>query len=322
MSKQLNILKVIIVLALFCCCPAFGQSAAKQEADSAVRKLGKEFSSNTAKVNGTTLHYLRGGTGPAVILLHGFPQDWYEFHKIMPRLAKKFTVIAVDSRGIGGSLATGKGYEAANLAEDINQLAEQLKLEKPYIVGHDMGGMVAYAFARLYPARTRGVMLLEAFVPGIEPWDTVKSNPLFWHINFHQIPELPEKLTAGRQLVYFKHFFNIGTFNKKAITETDAAHYADAYASAAQLRAGFENYRALPANEKFNAAQTNSLELPLVLVGGDHSFGEMIPKIAADLRKHGCQNVSTEIIKNSSHYAPDEQPKSVAELIERYASMK
>ncbi len=198
MSKQLNILKVIIVLALFCCGTAFGQSAAKQEADSAVRKLGKEFSSNTAKVNGTTLHYVRGGTGPAVILLHGFPQDWYEFHKIMPRLAKKFTVIAVDSRGIGGSLATGKGYEAANLAEDINQLAEQLKLEKPYVVGHDTGGMVAYAFARLYPAKTRGVMLLEAFVPGIEPWDTVKSNPLFWHINFHQIPELPEKLTADR----------------------------------------------------------------------------------------------------------------------------
>jgi alpha-beta hydrolase superfamily lysophospholipase len=110
--------------------------------------LGKEFTSETARVNGVTLHYVRGGKGHSVILIHGFPQDWFEYHTIMPRLAKQFTVIAVDLRGVGGSTATESGYDAANMAKDIYELAEMLKLEHVYIVGHDIGGHVAYAFAR------------------------------------------------------------------------------------------------------------------------------------------------------------------------------
>ena len=129
-------------------------------------------------MNGTVLHYVRGGSGPAVILLHGFPQDWYEYHQVMPRLAQRFTVVAVDLRRIGGSTATAGGYEAANLAEDIRQLSQQLQLERPYLVGHDMGAMVAYAFARRFPDAARGVMLLDVPLPGIEPWDKVVADPL------------------------------------------------------------------------------------------------------------------------------------------------
>ncbi len=319
MKKKLSILKLAIVLTIFTFGTAFGQSAAKQRIDPAVAQLGKGFTSNTAKVNDTTLHYVRGGAGPAVILLHGFPQDWYEFHKIMPRLAKKFTVIAVDLRGIGGSLATVKGYDAANLATDIQQLAEKLKLEKYYVVGHDMGGMVAYAFARRYPEKSRGVMIIEAPLPGIEPWNEVKTNPMLWHINFNQVPELPEKLVMGRQAEYLGYFFK---FIKTGITDEEAAHYVNSYKSAAQLRSGFELYRALPENEKFNAAQTNSLELPIVLVGGEESFGDLILRFAESIRKNGCRNVKTEIMKNAAHYVADEQPEAVAELIERYALIK
>jgi pimeloyl-ACP methyl ester carboxylesterase len=118
--------------------------------------LGKEFASETATVNGITLHYIRGGNGPAVILIHGFPQDWFEYHAIMPRLAKQFTVIAIDLRGVGGSTAAPDGYDAANMAEDVYQLAAVLKLERVYLVGHDIGGMVAYAFVRRYPQVTHG----------------------------------------------------------------------------------------------------------------------------------------------------------------------
>src|ERR1700675_2909200 len=113
--------------------------------------LSKDFRSEAATVNGIKLHYVRGGKGPAVILIHGFPQDWSEYHAIMPRLAKQFTVIAVDLRGVGGSTATPGGYEAANMAEDMRELASALKLERVYVVGHDLGGMVAYAFVRRYP---------------------------------------------------------------------------------------------------------------------------------------------------------------------------
>jgi pimeloyl-ACP methyl ester carboxylesterase len=321
MTSRINLWKAIGVFVLIGCGGVFGQAPAQQPSNPAVAALGQGFVSTTAKVNGTTLRYVRGGTGSAVILLHGFPQDWYEFHQIMPRLAKKFTVIAVDLRGIGGSAATPGGYEAGNLAEDIHQLARQLKLERVYVAGHDIGGMVAYAFVRRYPEATRGVMIPDVPLPGIEPWEAVKADPRLWHMGFHQTPEIPEKLIAGRQFLYFReHFFSFGGRRNPSISDADVTHYANSYAAPEQLRAGMEYYRAFPANEQFNAAQRDKSAAPFVLVGGEHSFASLLPKMATDLRAHGCENVSVEIIKGGAHYLLDEKPEAVAELIERYAS--
>jgi alpha-beta hydrolase superfamily lysophospholipase len=153
MAIRVRILALFAALVLFGCSSAPDQQPTTPAIDPAVAALGAGFVSSRANVNGTTLHYVRGGSGPAVILLHGFPQDWYEYHQVMPRLAQRFTVVAVDLRGIGGSRATPGGYDAANLAEDIRQLAQQLHLERPYIVGHDMGAIVAYAFARRFRMR-------------------------------------------------------------------------------------------------------------------------------------------------------------------------
>src|SRR5262245_18506354 len=225
MHMPFHSLRVLLCVLIACSC-VFGQAKAPRQIDPGLAKLGKGFVSNTAQVNGTTLHYVRGGTGPAVILLHGFPQDWYEFHQIMPRLAKKFTVIAVDLRGVGGSAATPDGYDAANLPKDVHQLAQQLRLERPYIAGHDIGGMVAYTFARLYPTQVRGVMILDVPLHGIEPWEEAKANPVLWHVGFHQTPDLPEKLIAGRQFVYFREgIFNRFTTNSRSITDADVTHY-------------------------------------------------------------------------------------------------
>lgn len=165
--------------------------------------LGKEFVSEIEAVNGITLHYVRGGKGPAVILIHGFPQDWFEYHAIMPRLAKQFTVIAVDLRGVGGSTATPGGFDAANMAQDVHQLMAALKLDRVYIVGHDIGGMVAYAFVRRYPEATRGAMILDVPLSGIEGWDEIPGHPAMWHVRFMQVPGLAEKLVADRQADYF-----------------------------------------------------------------------------------------------------------------------
>lgn len=315
---QFRIAAMISVIILAVCSSISGQSIANKPIDSAVAELGIEFVSGLATVNGTTLHFVRGGTGPALVLLHGFPQDWYEWHKVMPRLAKQFTVIGVDLRGIGGSKATKDGYESANLAEDIHQLVQQLKLSHVYVVGHDVGGQVAYALARLHPEDLRGVMVMETPVPGIDPWEKIKADPKLWHINFQQIPELPEQLIAGRQAIYFGFFFHMsGVVN--AITDADLAHYVKAYSSPAQLRAGFEIYRALPADEKFNAEHRTELIVPLVLAGGDQSFGKLLPNLKETLKTFGWQNVFVEIMENSAHYLADEQPDKVDELIERYA---
>ena len=315
MYERWKISWALAVFALAACAAAQNQTPPKQMADPAVVALGSGFVSDTAQVNGATLHYVRGGTGPAVILLHGFPEDWYAYHRIMPLLAKQFTVVAVDLRGLGGSIPTEGGYDAANMAEDVHQLAERLHLEHIYVVGHDIGGMVAYAFARRYPETSRGVMMLDAAVPGLGPWDAVKANPITWHINFQQTPDLPERLMAGREAIYLRHFLDPDTFS-----DADVARYARAYAAPGHLRAALEIYRAFPANEKFNAAQQSAIGLPLVLAPGENSpFEKLMPSFAEAMRAHGCANVKIEVVKNSVHYIADEQPEAVAELIKQYA---
>jgi pimeloyl-ACP methyl ester carboxylesterase len=322
MTIQSITLKSLALILLIGGGAARGQSPARQKAEPAVGKLGKGFVSNTAKVNGTTLYYVRGGTGPALILIHGFPQDWYEFRHVMPGLAKKFTVIAVDLRGIGRSPATNGGYDAATMAEDIYQLTQQLKLDRPYIVGHDIGGSVAYAFVRLHPKTPRGAMILETPIAGLEPWDEIKGDPRLWHLPFHQTPNLPEQLIAGREFIYLRNFLNRGVLDSKVISDAEVSHYANSYAAPDHLHAGMEMYRAFPDNEKFNATQTSAIDVPIVIVGADHSFGTLLPKVAEALRQHGCASVTIEIVVNSAHYVFEEKPDAVAELVERYASLE
>jgi pimeloyl-ACP methyl ester carboxylesterase len=274
------------------------------------------FVGESAKVNGIKLHYVRGGEGPPLILIHGFPQDWFGYHAIMPRLAKRFTVIAVDLRGVGGSTSTSGGYDAANMAEDVYQLVSGLKLERVYIVGHDIGGMVAYAFVRRYPQIMRGAMILDQVIPGIEGWEEVQGSPAVWHMHFMQIPDLPEKLATGRHADYLGYFLNFGKF-----TPSEVAHFVQSYAAPEQLRAAFEMYRAFAANTLFNQAQHGSNEVPVFLAAGAGSpFAKLVPKIAEGLRASGLTNVETGLIPGAIHYVVADQPEAVADLIERYAS--
>ena len=280
-------------------------------------ELPKEFVSATAAVNGTTLHYVRGGQGPALVLIHGFPQDWFEYHSIMPRLAQRFTVIAVDLRGVGGSAATPSGYDAANMAQDVHELVSARKLERVYLVGHDIGGMVTYAFVRRFPAAVRGAMILDAPIPGIKGWNEAMASPTTWHVGFMQVPGLAEKLVADRTADYLSYFFGFGKFSS-----SEVEHYTkEAYGFASQLHAMFEIYRAFPANEKFNAAQRKRNDVPLFLGAGDGSpFAKLIPTFAEGLRANGCIHVKTGLIRDSVHYVVGDQPEAVTDLIEQHAS--
>ena len=295
----------------------------RQQADPAVKKLGPGFSSHKAKVSGTTLHYVRGGAGDPIILVHGFPQDWTEYRHIMPQLARNFTVIAVDLRGIGGSQPASDGYDAMTLAKDIHELARQLQLKQIYLVGHDIGGIVSYAYARLYTPDLRGVMILDVPLPGIEPWDELNADPNVWHIRFHQTPKVPEALISGRQFFYFREGMTRPDMkNPAAISDEDLRHFVRSYSTPAQLRAGMGFYRGFPAAEKFNKSRSEPLTLPIVLAGSDGFFGKMYPRVAEAIRKLGCTDVTVEIINNSGHYVADEQPAQVAGLIERYAAKR
>jgi len=220
MNRRLGRVISFLLPVLLVCSSWLPKGQAQGQMRPLATGLGKGFASETVTVNGIKLHYVRGGKGPAVILIHGFPEDWFEFHAIMPRLAKQFTVIAIDLRGVGGSTATAGGYDAANMAQDVHQLAAALKLERIYIVGHDLGGQVTYALVRRYPEATRGAMILDTPIPGIEGWDEIQGHPAMWHVRFMQVPELPEKLVGGRQADYFSYFFHFGKF-----TPSEEAHF-------------------------------------------------------------------------------------------------
>jgi pimeloyl-ACP methyl ester carboxylesterase len=316
MKRRIGRMGVFALSVLAGCGIVVSQAQAQGRASPLATGLGRDFVSDTATVNGTTLHYVRGGKGPPLILIHGFPQDWFEYQGIMPRLAMRFTVIAVDLRGIGGSKATPGGYDAANMAEDIEQLMAALKLQHVYVVGHDIGGQVAYALVRRHPQDLRGAMILDSTIPGIAGWDESMSGPGVWHVGFMQVPGLAEKLVAGRQAAYLGYFFGFSKF-----TPAEQAHYLRAYATPAQLHAMFEIYRAFPANVKFNAAQHGPNDVPLFLATGEKSpFAAMVPKMAEGLRASGFTHVETGVIPGAMHYDVQDQPDAMASLIEQHAA--
>jgi pimeloyl-ACP methyl ester carboxylesterase len=279
---------------------------------------GAGFRSGTAPVNGTALHYVRGGHGPALILIHGFPQDWLEYRSIMPRLADRFTVVAVDLRGIGGSKATEGGYDSANLATDIKQLADGLKFDHPYIVGHDLGGQVAFAFIQQYGQAARGAMILDSPLPGIAGWNESLNGPAAWHVGFMQAPGLAEQLVPGRQSAFLGYFFQFAKF-----TPAERQHYLAAYGTPAQLKAAFATYRAFPDNVKAASARRGPNSTPVILATGEKSpFTGLVSGMAADLRSQGFAHVDAASILGAVHYVVDDAPDAVAELIETHAGAR
>ena len=202
------------------------------------------------------------------------------------------------------------------MAEDVDQLATALKLQHVYVVGHDIGGQVAYALVRRHPQDLRGAMILDSTIPGVAGWDESMSGPAVWHVGFMQVPGLAEKMVAGRQAAYLGYFFGFSKF-----TPAQQAHYLKAYATPAQLHAIFEMYRAFPANVKVNAAQHGPNDVPLLLATGDKSpFAAMTPKMAEGLRAGGFTHVETAVIPGAVHYDVQDQPDATATLIEQHAA--
>jgi len=281
------------------------------------------FESQTVDVGEVSLHLVRGGTGPGVLLVHGFPQDWYEWRGVMDRLARTSTVVAVDLRGVGGSDAPRDGYDAATMAGDLHRLVERLGIGPVDVVGHDIGGWVAYAYGRLHPTAARSVTIIETLIPGVEPFATANLDVPLWHGQFHMVPGLPEALVADRQETYFRYFFDIGTRGDGVITAEDVRHYAAAYGDAAHLRAAFEVYRAIPTNVTFNDALRDPIAVPLLLAGGEHVFGPVLEDVAANLRSNfGWSDVSVHVVPDGQHYLVEERPDDIAALIERHTGRR
>ena len=279
--------------------------------------LPSGFLSSTVAVGGIDLHYVRGGTGPAtLILLHDWPETWYAWRKVLPALADAgWMVIAPDLRGVGASTAAATGYDAATLAEDIHGLVSKLGLQNVFVVGQGIGGMVAYAYARLHPGDVAGIALLDAALPGLGPWPEIRNGPNGWIMGFNADADLSEALVQGREAIYFREIFDRTAIVPQAITDADLAVYLRAYRLPGRLRAGFEFYRALPADEAFDREHGEALSVPILLVGGEKGLGPFEARIAEDLSAHGAWNLRTVVLPACGHWIAEEQPARLIGLL-------
>jgi pimeloyl-ACP methyl ester carboxylesterase len=266
------------------------------------------FRSEIIRVNGINLHYVIGGQGEPMVLLHGWPQTWYEYHRVMPRLAERYTVIVPDLRGAGDSDAPAAGYDKETMAEDVHGLLDHLKLASVHLVGHDIGVMVAYPLAAKYPAQVKTLTLADAPIPGVEPsWTAASGQRFLWHFGFHNEPGTPEVLTAGRERAYLQSFYKKFSVVAGAFSEEEIDVYAQAYARPGRMTAGFNWYRAFDVDAARNVElQKTKLAMPVLMMGGG-AFGAT----EADLVAQGqviAGSVRGAVIAGSGHWILEEQP--------------
>ena len=258
--------------------------------------------SRFAKVNGIRLHYLAAGAGEPVILLHGYAQNSHMWRPLIAELAKTRTVIAPDLRGFGQSAKPAGGYDKKSMAQDIHTLATSLGFARAGICGHDIGLMVAYAYATQFPAEVERIALMDAFLPGVGEWNNVFLLRDMWH--FHFFGETPLKLVKGRERIYFEHFWNGFAANpKKSVSEADRRFYAKAYAQPGAMAAGFEVFRAFVQDARdFAELARTKLTMPMLVLTGEKASGEFLiqqGRLVAD-------NVDGVVVKGSGHWLMDE----------------
>jgi pimeloyl-ACP methyl ester carboxylesterase len=276
------------------------QSLAQAHAAAAIESLN-------ATVNGLQLHYLRAGQGSEtpVVLLHGYAETSRMWLPLMPKLADRRVVIAPDLRGAGSSAKPAGGYDKKTMAQDIHALVQSLGFRRIKLVGHDIGLMVAYAYAAQYPDEVESIVLMDAFLPGVGDWTKVWLLRDLWH--FHFYGETPLKLVAGRERIYFEHFWNdFAADRNHSVPEADRQFYAAAYAQPGGMRAGFEYFRAFEQDAKdFAGFVETPLPMPMLVLSGEKAGGTFL----IEQGRLVATNVTGVIIKGSGHWLMEEAPE-------------
>ena len=260
-----------------------------------------------ADVNGIKLHYLIAGKGDPVVLLHGFAETSHMWLPLIAKLSDKHTVIAPDLRGFGQSSAPSDGYTKAAMAQDVHALVKSLGYGRIRLVGHDIGLMVAYAFAAQYPAEVDRLVLMEAFLPGVGDWNSVFLLRDLWH--FHFYGKTPLALVTGRERVYLEHFWNdFAADPQKSVSEKDREFYASAYAQPGYMAAGMEVFRAFPKDaEDFAGFAKTRLTMPMLVLSGEKAGGPFL----IEQGKMVATEVEGVLVKGAGHWLMEEAPDQV-----------
>jgi len=270
--------------------------------------------SRMSQVDGIKLHYLTAGRGPAVILLHGYTQSSLMWKPIIPLLAVRFTVIAPDLPGIGDSGIPSDGLDMKSAAIRIHDLAKSLGVQKAEVVGHDIGLMVAYAYAAQFPAEVTKLVLMDAFLPGVAGWEAVYNDPGIWHFRFNG--PTPEALVQGRERIYFDYFWNEFAADKAhSIPEADRKAYAAAYSRPGRMRAGWAYFVSFQeAAKDFAQLAQTKLTMPLLIIGGGKANGEVLGQQA----KLVATDVTIIVLKDTGHWVLEERPKETTEALQNF----
>jgi pimeloyl-ACP methyl ester carboxylesterase len=272
------------------------------------------IASRSSKIDGANIHYMTAGQGPALILLHGYAETSLMWKPIIPALAKRFTVIAPDLPGIGDSSVPKDGLDMKTAAIRIHALAKSLHVDKARVVGHDIGLMVAYAYAAQFPAETEKLVVMDAFLPGVAGWEDVYNNPGIWHFRFNG--PTPEVLVRGRERIYFDYFWNDFAADKThSIPEEARQAYAAAYARPGRMHAGWAYFVSfLQAAQDFAQLSQTKLTMPVLSIGGDKAngvaLGQQVKLVATD--------ATVIVLKDTGHWLMEERPKETADALEKF----
>jgi pimeloyl-ACP methyl ester carboxylesterase len=268
----------------------------------------------TGEVGGLKLQYLTAGHGPAIVLLHGYAETSRMWRPLIPRLAANFTVVAPDLPGIGGSDIPDDGLDMTRAASRMHALVKGLGIEKAGVVGHDIGLMVAYAYAAQFPEEVDKLVLMDAFLPGVDGWEAIYNNPAIWHFRFNG--PTPEALVAGRERTYFEHFWNDFAADKtRSIPEAERQEYAAEYARPGRMRSAWAYFVAFQqAATDFARFSQTKLPMPVLAIGGDHANGEALGKQV----KLVASNAAAVVLPNTGHWLMEESPQETVEALLRF----
>jgi pimeloyl-ACP methyl ester carboxylesterase len=275
---------------------------------------GKTIISRTAEIGGVKLHYLTAGHGMPLILLHGYAETARMWKPIIPALSERFMVIAPDLPGIGDSDIPADGLDMKSAAIRIHDLAKSLGAQKAEVVGHDIGLMVAYAYAAQFPAEVTKLVLMDAFLPGVDGWEPIYNDPHIWHFRFNG--PTPEALVQGRERTFFEYFWNdLAADKTHSIPEADREAYAAAYARPGRMHAGWAYFVSfLQAAKDFSQLSQTKLTMPVMTIGGDKSLGEALGRQA----KLVATDATVVVIKDAGHWVLEERPRETTEALEKF----
>jgi len=282
-----------------------------------VQPFPASFRTQNIQIDGATLHVRVGGQGPAVVLLHGFGDTGDMWAPLAADLARDHTVVVPDLRGMGLSSRPPGGYDKRTQAADIRSVLTTLGLDRAAVVGHDIGTMVAYAYAARYPEKTEKLVVMDAPVPGIPPWDSIVRWPALWHFDFGG-PDA-ERLVAGRERIYLDRFWNEFAGDRTKIDEATREHYAKLYARPGAMRAAFAQFNSIRQDAEDNkVAMATKLGMPVLAVGGEKSFGAN----EAVVMRNAATDVTELVVPNAGHWLMEEATSATITAVRGFLSRR